>query len=89
MQRADLSIQNKLGLHARPAATFVELAQQFICDLVLIKEDKQANAKSILSLMTLDVKPNDLVTIQADGPDEADAIQALHDLVARNFDEAV
>ncbi len=64
MLRADLSIQNKLGLHARPAANFVELAQGFTCELVVIKEDMQANAKSILSLMTLDVRANDVVTIQ-------------------------
>lgn len=88
MQKTDLPIQNKLGLHARPAANFVELAQQFACELILIKDGKQANAKSILSLMTLDVRANDLVTIQADGPDEVDAIQALLDLAERNFDEA-
>lgn len=86
MQRTDLSIQNKLGLHARPAAKFVELAQQFNCDLLLIKNEKQVNAKSILSVMTLDIKVNDLVAIQADGADEADAIEALLALAERNFD---
>lgn len=88
MQKADLSIQNKQGLHARPAANFVELAQQFTCDLVVIKNGKQANAKSILSLMTLDVRTGDHLTIQADGPDEGDAVQALLELAARSFDEA-
>jgi len=88
MQQTDLPIQNELGLHARPAANFVELAQQYTCELVLIKGGQQANAKSILSLMTLDVRPGDQVTLQADGPDEADAIQALLGLAARNFGEA-
>lgn len=88
MQQTDLPIQNELGLHARPAANFVELAQQYTCELVLIKEGQQANAKSILSLMTLDVRPGDHVTLQADGPDEAEAIQALLGLAARNFGEA-
>lgn len=86
MKKADLSIQNKNGLHARPAANFVELTQQFACQLVLIKGNQQANAKSILSLMTLDVRANDVVTIQADGVDEDAAIKALVDLAARNFD---
>jgi phosphotransferase system HPr (HPr) family protein len=89
MQKADLSIQNTNGLHARPATKFVELAQQFECDVVLIKGEKEANAKSILSLMTLGIKANETVTIQADGSDEESAIQALLDLVARNFDESV
>jgi len=89
MQKADLLIQNEHGLHARPAANFVATAQQFTCDLVLVKGDKRANAKSVLSLMTLSVKLDEMVTIEADGPDEADAIRALLNLAANNFDVAV
>ena len=89
MKSIDLSIQNKVGLHARPAANFVQAAQAFTANLTLIKGEKRVNAKSILSILTLDIRPNDVVRLEAVGTDEADAITALHALAARNFDEQV
>jgi phosphotransferase system HPr (HPr) family protein len=86
MKKANLSIQNENGLHARPATNFVGLAQQFNSEVVLIKGERQANAKSILSLMTLNIQANDIVTIQAAGVDEDDAVEALLALAGRNFD---
>jgi phosphotransferase system HPr (HPr) family protein len=88
MQSTDLAIHNKLGLHARPAANFVQLAQSFACELVLVKADKRANAKSILSIMTLDIRQYDRVTLEANGADEGEAIAALTALAGGNFGDA-
>ena len=88
MQQTDLAIRNKLGLHARPAAVFVEAAQKFTSQIVLVKDGKRVNAKSILSLMSLDIRSGDVVTLEAVGADETDAIAALADLVDKRLAES-
>jgi len=88
MQTTDLVIPNKLGLHARAAANLVQLTQTFDCTITLVKGDKRANAKSMLSVMTLNVKQHDHLTLEADGADEAAAVTAVLALVANNFGDA-
>jgi phosphotransferase system HPr (HPr) family protein len=88
MQQKDLAIRNKLGLHARPASVFVEAAQQFASQLTVVKNGKRVNAKSILSLMSLDIRSGDVVTLEADGPDESSAVAALSDLVQTRLAES-
>jgi phosphocarrier protein HPr len=88
MQQRDLAIRNKLGLHARPAAVFVEAAQKFTSQIALLKNGKRANAKSILSLMSLDIRSGDTVTLEATGADEIEAIAALADLVDKRLAES-
>lgn len=80
-------IKNRLGLHARPAARFSQLANQFSSQIWLIKNDKQVDAKSILEVLTLACPTNTRLTIRADGPDELEALTALQVLIETGFSE--
>jgi phosphocarrier protein HPr len=70
------------GLHARPASDFVKRAKQFFSDIVVIKGEREANAKSPLKLMTLEAKKNDTITIRAEGKDAEEAVNVLVDLIS-------
>ena len=70
------------GLHARPAAQFVKTAKQFSSDILVVKGDREANAKSSLKLMTLGAKKGDNITIRAEGEDAEEAVDALTDLIS-------
>jgi catabolite repression HPr-like protein len=65
------------GLHARPASLLVKKASGFISNVVLVKEGKTANAKSIIGVMSLAVTKGSEITLRAEGQDEEQAIQAL------------
>jgi catabolite repression HPr-like protein len=65
------------GLHARPAANFVRLASSFSSEIKIVKDEKTANGKSIMGIMSMAVAKGDEITLIADGPDEAEAITAL------------
>lgn len=82
-----LRLTNPVGLHARPAALFVQIAAQFNeTNIRLVKGDQVRDAKSILQVLTLGVGPRTSITIQADGPEAEEALAALTDLVERDFD---
>jgi phosphotransferase system HPr (HPr) family protein len=87
MQEVTLIIRNKVGLHARPAALFVRTANRFTSKVVAIKDEHEANAKSILSVLTLGADQGAVVTVRAEGEDEAEAVEALKELVENNFGE--
>jgi phosphocarrier protein HPr len=70
------------GLHARPAAQFVKAAKQFSSDIVVVKGDREANAKSSLKIMTLGAKKGDSITIRAEGDDAREAVDTLADLIS-------
>jgi phosphotransferase system HPr (HPr) family protein len=84
----EVVVTDAVGLHARPAALFVKLSNQFEA-VVRIRNVSESgelvNAKSILSLLTAGVKQNDLIEIQADGPDEEAAAARLEALVRSDF----
>lgn len=84
-QEIILIVRNRLGLHARPAARFVSTAGRFTADVQLIREDRQANAKSINQVATLGVRQGDTITVRASGPDAAAALAALQALADDNF----
>lgn len=72
------------GLHARPAAMFVKEAKRYSSDIVVRKDDgTEANAKSLLKLMTLGAKHGDKLTIRAEGEDEDAAVEALAAVISR------
>jgi phosphocarrier protein HPr len=71
------------GLHARPAALFVKEAKGYSSDIVVVKDGREANAKSSLSLMTLGAKHGDRIVIRADGEDEEAAVDALVALLSK------
>ena len=84
-QEIVLTVRNRLGLHARPAARLVSTAGRFTADVELIREGRPANAKSINQVATLGVRQGDTITIRAAGPDAAAALAALQALADDNF----
>jgi len=83
----DLTIVNKLGIHARPAAMFVKLATRFKCDIFVEKDGEKVNGKSIMGLMMLAAGPGSRVRLHADGLDAPAALAELEALVASKFNE--
>jgi phosphocarrier protein HPr len=88
MQEITMTVQHKVGLHARPAALFVQTAKKFTSDIFVTKDEREANAKSILSILTLGANKGAVITVRATGEDEAMAVEALQALVESNFGEA-
>lgn len=78
MPEQEITLDNEVGLHARPAAVFAKKAASFDCDITLVKDGNEANAKSIMSVLKLDVTKGDSVTIRTEGDG---AEEALGDLV--------
>ena len=74
-------IKSPSGLHARPAAMLVQKASSFPCDISLVKGEKKVNAKSIMSLLALGIEANEAVVVITQGEKEAEAMQAIGDLL--------
>jgi phosphocarrier protein len=87
MTERHVQIVNKLGLHARPAAEIVKTAANFQSNITLTRDDLEVNGKSIMGVMMLAAEFGSTVILRADGPDEAEAIEALAALVASKFRE--
>lgn len=73
----EVIVRNKIGLHARPAAQFVKLAEGFVSDIWISKDGVRVNGKSILSLLTLAAEEGSVVLLEANGPDEQQALEEL------------
>jgi phosphotransferase system HPr (HPr) family protein len=82
MASIEVTVVDEVGLHARPAAQFVRLAKTFQSTIVVRKGDREANAKSILRVLTLEAQQGDVLQIDADGEDADEAVRQLHDLLA-------
>ena len=82
MAEREMVIGAEEGLHARPAAQFVNKAKQFSSEIVVVKGGREANAKSPLKIMTLGARKGDKVTIRAEGEDAEEAVEALAQLVS-------
>ncbi|MBK7896326.1 MAG: phosphoenolpyruvate--protein phosphotransferase [Anaerolineaceae bacterium] len=82
-----LKIRNKMGLHARPAANFVQAANKFQAEITVRKDERTANAKSINQVATLGARQGETILVTAVGPDSAQAIEAIQQLAADNFGE--
>ena len=82
-----ITITNDTGLHARPASVFVSTASKFKSDLMIQKDAKKINAKSILAVLALGITKGTEIIISAEGPDEEEAITALMELAKANFNE--
>lgn len=80
-------VSNKMGLHARPAMQFVDLANRFTSRVRVCKEQQCVDAKSIMELLLLAAAAGTHLTIHAEGPDADQAVEALTKLVERKFDE--
>lgn len=88
MIEREATIVNQEGLHARPAARIVRLANSFVAEVELAKDGLAVNAKSIMGVMMLAAECGSSITIRANGPDAEQAVQALAELVASGFGEA-
>ena len=86
-QTKELTIANKSGIHARPAAMFVKIAARFGSDIFVEKDGEKINGKSIMGLMMLAAGPGSKVTVHAKGADADAALDELENLVKRKFDE--
>lgn len=88
MTSTNITIVNKLGLHARAAAKFVTLASQFNCEIEVKRGDRTVNGKSIMGVMLLAAAKGTELEIVANGEQEEEALKALCELVNNKFDEA-
>ena len=83
----ELTVSNKLGIHARPAAMFVKTANRFHCDIFVEKDGEKVNGKSIMGLMMLAAGPGSKITVSVEGEDGTPALDELEALLKRKFDE--
>lgn len=81
----DYTITDELGIHARPAGLLVEETKKFESKITISLKDNTVDASSIMKIMMLQAKQNDTVTIEATGPDEEEAIEALKEFMKVNF----
>ena len=87
MQRLQVEIVNRLGLHARASAKLTQLAGGFQCDVWMTRDGRRVNAKSIMGVMMLAAAKGSSVELETDGPDEQAAMDALVALINDKFGE--
>jgi phosphocarrier protein len=85
----EVKVRNKLGMHARAAVKFVQIANTFKSEVKVIKDDQEANGKSIMGLLTLVAAHGVTMTVACDGDDAEKAVAALAELVGTGFGEGV
>ena len=83
MQQREIEIVNKLGLHARASAKLTQLAAKYQCDVSLARSGRKVNAKSIMGVMMLAAGKGSRITLETDGPDETEAMDAIVVLIGR------
>lgn len=83
----ELTIQNRLGLHARPSAMFVKTCNRYKCEIWVEKDGEKVNGKSIMGLMMLAAGLGSRLKVSCDGADEAAAMQEIEQLLERKFEE--
>ena len=87
MTERTLTIRNRAGMHARPAALLVKTASAFKAQIFIEKDGERINGKSIMGVITLGATYNSELTVIADGPDETEALDALERLFENRFEE--
>jgi len=83
----DFTINNKLGLHARPSAQITQVASRHTSEVWISKNGRRVNAKSIMGVMMLAAGQGSVLRVEADGPDEQQAIDAIGELIVSGFGE--
>ncbi|MBD3379981.1 MAG: HPr family phosphocarrier protein [Candidatus Omnitrophica bacterium] len=84
--RKELVVKNRTGLHARPAAMFVQIANKFQSDIMIEKEDQKVNGKSIMGILMLAAEKGSSITIIADGEDAEKAVEELSEILLHDID---
>ena len=82
----DIVIKNKTGLHARPAALFVQVANKYDSDITIIKDDQEVNGKSIMGILMLAAERGAEIKIIAEGDDAEAAVEELSDILLKDID---
>jgi len=88
MVEQTVTVVNKVGLHARPATVLIKLISSFSCEVVLVKDGKIFNAKSILAVMSAGIKQDDSITVRVNGEGEVQALEAVISLIKSGFGES-
>jgi phosphocarrier protein HPr len=88
MIERSVTIANRNGLHARPAAEIVKTAAKFKADITLVRDDLEVNGKSIMGVMMLAAEFGSTLLLRAEGPDAEAAVAAIHALIAGKFGES-
>ena len=83
----DIQVLNKLGLHARAAAKLVFIANKFVSDITLVKDDKRADARSIMKILMLSASKDSIINLSLEGNDEIQAMNYIEKLFQNKFDE--
>jgi phosphocarrier protein len=83
----EVTINNQVGLHARPATFFIQKANEFKSVIWVEKDDRRVNAKSLLGVLSLGIVKGTVISIIADGVDEVQAVDTLAELIDREFAE--
>lgn len=87
MLTKEVTINNQVGLHARPATFFIQKANEFKSTIWIEKDDRKVNAKSLLGVLSLGIVKGTTIAITADGGDEKEAIATLESLILSDFTE--
>lgn len=82
-----LTVRNRAGIHARPAALIAQTANKFASEITLVKDTTTVNAKSIMGVITMAAGYNTALTVRAEGADEKDAVDAIFNLFESKFEE--
>ena len=81
------TVENEVGLHARPATFFIQKANEFKSSIWVEMEERRVNAKSLLGLLSLGITKDTEITLIGDGPDEQQAVDTLVELIGSQFPE--
>ena len=84
--KREIIVKNRTGLHARPAAIFVQIANKFDSDITIIKEDQEVNGKSIMGILMLAAEKGAKIIIQAEGDDAEQAVEELSEVVLHDIE---
>ena len=87
MTEKEVTIKNRAGIHARPAALIVKVANEFNSEIFMEKSGNKINAKSIMGIITLGAAYNSTLSVTAEGEDEVAAIEAIVQLFENRFEE--
>ena len=89
MYSKEVQVTNQVGLYARPATFFIQKANEFKSTILVEKEERRVNAKSLLGILSLGITKGTTINLIADGPDEEEAVSALVELITSNFTDYV
>lgn len=87
MYMREATVNNQVGLHARPATFFIQKANEFKCSIWVEKDERRVNAKSLLGVLSLGIVKGTTINLIADGVDEKEAVDGLVELISGNFED--